>query len=485
MGALWTAAEAAEATGGGAVGDWQVTGVSIDTREIARGDLFVALKAARDGHEFVAAALEAGAGAALVSRVPEGVAEDAPLLIVEDVLEALEALGVAARARSEAKVVAITGSVGKTGTKEMLRTVLGDAGRVHAAERSFNNHWGVPLTLARMPRETEFAVIEIGMNAPGEIAPLSRLARPHVAVVTTVAAVHAEAFEDVRGIAREKAEIVAGLEPGGVAVLNRDVETYPILRRRAQRVGAEIVPFGSGGRPPFRLVNATMSGTTTCATARIRGEKVMFKLATPGRHLAENAMAVLAVAEAVGVDVAHASLSLGSWQAPSGRGARWRVNLGLAALDGAILLIDDAYNANPTSMGAAFEVLAAAEPRNGVGRVAKGRRVAFLTDMLELGPQAERHHADLAQHPALATVDRIHCAGPLMKHLHAALPHGQRGEWHEEATGLAAKVGRLLDAGDVALVKGSNGSRAALVVDAIRKLGQAVPAADAGEDEEL
>ncbi|QPH53013.1 UDP-N-acetylmuramoyl-tripeptide--D-alanyl-D-alanine ligase [Pontivivens ytuae] len=483
MSALWTAEEAQEATGGTGPTGWSATGVSIDTRSLEPGDLFVALKDVRDGHDFVAQALEKGAAAALVSRRPEGVAEDAPLLMVDDVLPALEALAVAARARAKAKVVAVTGSVGKTGTKEMLRATLAAFGTVHAAEKSFNNHWGVPLTLARMPRDADFAVIEIGMNAPGEIAPLSRLARPHVGIVTTVAAVHAAAFRDVRGIAREKASILEGLEPGGTAVLNRDIETYPTLRYRALKVGARTTTFGAKGRPPFRLVSARISGATTVARARIRGHRLMFKLAAPGRHLAENAMAVLAAVEALGLDLAQAALALGHWQAPQGRGARWRVNLGEAALDGSIVLIDDAYNANPTSMGAAFEVLAAAAPKHDIGRVARGRRVAFLTDMLELGPKAAEFHAELAQHPALATCDRIHTAGPLMQALHHALPHDKRGEWHGEAEALARRAGRLLDAGDVALVKGSKGSKAALIVDAILKLGQATAAHEPDDEE--
>ncbi|SOH95185.1 UDP-N-acetylmuramoyl-tripeptide--D-alanyl-D-alanine ligase [Monaibacterium marinum] len=481
---LWTAQEAQDATGGTGPTDWSATGVSIDTRELQQGDLFVALKDVRDGHDFVAQALAAGAAAALVTHRPKGVAEDAPLLIVEDVLSGLEALGRAARARMHGKVIAVTGSVGKTGTKDMLRAVLGAVGHVHAAERSFNNHWGVPLTLARMPREADFAVIEIGMNAPGEIGPLSRITRPHVGVLTTVAAVHAAAFTDVRGIAREKADIVAGLELDGAVVLNRDDATYRILRRKALRAGARVVPFGGAGRPPFLLLSTRLRGATTCAVARVHGDRLLFKLGTPGRHLAMNAMAVLAAVEAVGADVAQAAMALGQWRAPDGRGARWRIGRGHASIDGSVLLIDDAYNANPTSMAAALEVLEAATPKNGIGRVAKGRRVAFLTDMLELGPEAEAHHAALADLPMIQKIDRIHCAGPLMRALHEALPHSKRGEWYEDAEALAKRAGRLLDAGDVALVKGSKGSRAARIVDAILKLGHAVPAQSSAEDED-
>ncbi|RED12250.1 UDP-N-acetylmuramoyl-tripeptide--D-alanyl-D-alanine ligase [Pontivivens insulae] len=487
MSVLWHLDELIAATGGrfSAQPSRDITGVSIDTRSIEKGDLFVALKDVRDGHDFVAAALEAGAAAALVSHRPDGLAKDAPLLVVDDVLDALEGMARAARARMAGQVAAVTGSVGKTGVKEMLRHVLHQFGRVHAAERSFNNHWGVPLTLARMPRETDFAVIEIGMNAPGEIAPLSRFAQPDVAIVTTVAAVHVAAFEDVSGIAREKAEIVAGLVPGGTAVLNRDIETFPILQRRAKGVGAKIVTFGSAGRPVFHLESAQIKGATTVCTAQVHDRKLFFKLAAPGRHLAENAMAVLAAVEGLGQDVAHAALDLAQWEAPDGRGARWRVDLGEAGMDGAILLIDDAYNANPTSMGAAFEVLAAAQPRDGIGRVARGRRVLFLTDMLELGDIELTAHADLASHPTLSTIDRVHSAGPLMEALHTAMPQGKRGEWYDSAPKLAKRVAALLDAGDAVLVKGSKGSQAALIVDAIKKLGHCAPAASLEDEDEV
>ena len=249
---LWTAREAEAATGGKAIGDWCVDGVSIDTRTIEAGDLFVALKAARDGHEFVAQALDKGAGAALVSRVPEGVTPDAPLLIVDDVLAGLEALGRAARSRMSGKVVAVTGSVGKTSTKEMLRTVLGGQGKTHASVASYNNHWGVPLTLARMPADTEFAVIEIGMNHPGEIAPLAALAQPHVALVTTVAPAHLEAFEDVAGIAREKGAIFTGLVLTDLITgNNRTAEMMNIIELTDQAIG--FCPVSAAVRRPLRL----------------------------------------------------------------------------------------------------------------------------------------------------------------------------------------------------------------------------------------
>ena len=475
MSALWTRDSAVAATGGASERDWRASGVSIDTRSLRPGDLFVALTAARDGHDFVAEALARGAAAALVSRLPEGVPAEAPLLLVPDVLEGLRALGAAARARFRGRVVAVTGSVGKTGTKEMLRAALGAQGKVHAADKSFNNHWGVPLTLARMPADARFAVIEIGMNAPGEIAPLARLARPHVAMVTTVAAVHLAAFDGLDGIAREKAAVFSGLEPGGVAVMNRDIAQYPILHRAARRAGARPVRFGATGRPEYRLLDARVTGEATSIAARRGGETFYFKLAAPGAHLALNALGALACVEALGGDLARGALALASWRAPEGRGARWTVLLGPGGLDGAIRLIDESYNANPAAMEAALEVFAAEKPEDGFGRVAQGRRIAFLGDMLELGPSERALHAGLARVPAMRAVTKVHCAGGRMRALYDALPLGQRGEWFETAAEMAGKVGRLVDAGDIAMVKGSLGSKVGQVVEAIKRLGEARP----------
>lgn len=475
MSTLWSRDDAVAATNGASARDWTATGVSIDTRSLGRGDLFVAITAARDGHGFVAEALANGAAAALVSRLPGGVAADAPLLVVPDVQAALEALARAGRARFGGRVVAVTGSAGKTGAKEMLRTALGAQGRVHAAERSFNNHWGVPLTLARMDPGADYAAIEIGMNGPGEIAPLARLARPHVAMVTTVAPVHLAAFHDLDGIAREKGAVYSGLEPDGTAVMLRDLATYPILRAAARRAGARAVRFGATGRPEFRLLEVTVSEAGTVAKARVRGTPFLFKLAAPGRHLAMNALGVLAAVEALGGDIARAALALAQWRPPEGRGARWRVLLGPGGIDGAVTLIDESYNASPAAMTAAFEALAAVRPEDDVGRVARGRRVAFLGDMLELGPQERALHAELAAAPGLAAVAMVHCAGERMRALYAALPRAQRGEWFPDAASMARRAGRLLDAGDIALVKGSNGSRVSLVVDAIKKMGEVRP----------
>lgn len=468
---LWTSDEAVAATGGRTTAPWAAGGVSIDTRTLQPGDLFVALKDVRDGHDFVAQALEKGAAAALVSRVPDGLSSGAPLLVVPDVLKALEDLGRAARARAWARVVGVTGSVGKTSTKEMLRVVLGGQGRVHAAEASYNNHWGVPLTLARLPREADFAVIEIGMNHPGEIAPLSHMARPDVVVVTTVAPAHLEAFDSIEGIAHEKAAIIDGLQPGGVAVLNADIATSALLQAKAHEAQARAVTFGAAEGADYRMVSVQIGDDSTVVRATRQGQPVLYKVMSPGRHFAANGLAVLAVADALGLDPVISATDLGRWQPPAGRGVRERIMLDLVEETG-FDLIDDAFNANPASMAASLEVLVNARPQDGIGSRAKGRRIAVLGDMLELGPSEAALHAAIAQTPGLAAIDLIHCVGPRMKALHAALPRGQRGDWVATAAELVPRARHLIDAGDIILVKGSKGIKVSLMVDALRKLGQ-------------
>ena len=468
--ALWTSREAAAATGGNSTARWQADGVSIDTRTIQEGDLFVALKADRDGHDFVKMAFEKGAAAVLVTHKPDDVPDDAPLLIVPDVLKALEDLGQAARARTDAKVLAITGSVGKTSAKEMARTVLSRQGRTHAAEASYNNHWGVPLTLARMPKDTQYAVLEIGMSNPGEIAPLSRMAEPDVAMITTVAAAHLEAFDDITGIAREKATIIDGLRSNGIAVLNADTETSAVLDNYAARRNVTRVSFGQMS-PTWRLDHVALSEGQTLVQADTPNGPLMFKLSTAGRHFAMNGLGVLAACAALGADPVQAAIDLGNWAPPAGRGTHETVTIDPATSGEDLTLLDDAFNANPTSLTAALEVLASYNPRDNVGRVVKGRRVAILGDMLELGASEAQIHAEIANDPSMPALHLIHCAGPRMRHLYDALPDEQRGEWAETSAELAARASSLVDAGDVVLVKGSKGSKVALVVDAIRKLG--------------
>jgi UDP-N-acetylmuramoyl-tripeptide--D-alanyl-D-alanine ligase len=470
MSALWTSADAAAATKGRASREFEATGVSIDTRTLQKGDLFVALTDSRDGHDFVRAALAGGAAGAMVSHIPEGCGKADPLLIVPDVLAGLTDLGRAGRARAKARVIAVTGSVGKTSTKEMLRAVLAGQGRVHAAEASYNNHWGVPLTLARLPVEADFAVIEIGMSHPGEIAPLARLARPHLALITTVARAHMEAFENIEGIAREKASVFEGLEPDGIAILPGDLAVTPILLAAAKAQKARILRFGQGADDDYRLVSVNLAQDTTIAKASLMGTPLLFKVRTAGRHFARNALGVLAAATALGGDPAVIACDLGQWQPPGGRGQTEKVLLDPVEPAAYFDLIDDAFNANPDSMDAALEVLATATPRDGIGRHHTGRRIAILGDMLELGPTEQELHRALASHPALGAIDLVHCVGPRMRALWAVLPPRKRGEWHETAPELAARAHHLADAGDVILVKGSKGSKVSLVVDGLRKL---------------
>ncbi|WP_149140837.1 UDP-N-acetylmuramoyl-tripeptide--D-alanyl-D-alanine ligase [Gemmobacter caeruleus] len=478
--ALWTSAEAVAATGGHCPVAWQAQGVSIDTRSLAPGDLFVALKDVRDGHDFVAQALEKGAAAALVSRIPEGVAPDAPLLLVPDVLRGLEDLGRAARARTRARVIGVTGSVGKTSTKEMLRAMLAGQGRVHAAEASYNNHWGVPLTLARMPAEADFAVIEIGMNHPGEIAPLARLADLDVAVITTVAPAHLFAFDSLAGIAREKAAILDGLRPGGTAILPEGLEVSPLLRARAAETGIRAVTFAETGAD-WQIAQAQWGEEASTVQAATPAGPRLFRVQSPGRHFAVNALAVLAVAEALHLDPALSAQGLGRWVPPAGRGQRERIITDPVEETG-FDLIDDAFNANPASMAASLDVLSILQPQDNIGRIKRGRRIAILGDMLELGDSELALHAAIAGYPALASVTLVHCVGPRMKALHAVLPPAQRGEWVEQAADLLPRLRALVDAGDIVLVKGSKGIKVSLLVDALRKLGQGRPQEDKGAE---
>lgn len=464
---LWTAADAARATGGQATTDWQASGITIDTRSLQKGDLFIALKAARDGHDFVAQALQKGAAAALVSHIPEGVGPDAPLLIVPDVMAALTALGAAGRARARARVIGVTGSVGKTSTKEMLREMLSDFGQTHAAEASFNNHWGVPITLARLHPEADFAVIEIGMNHPGEIAPLAQLARPDIAMITAIAPAHLEAFDSIEGIAREKASIFEGLAEGGHAIYPCDLPTSPILDTAAKAAGARLWPFGTGS-DCLSADDLIQTETALVLRAQLSALRVTVRLTNAGAHFARNALACLGVAQALGLEPARAALALGRWQPPAGRGLRETITLDDVE-DLQFTLIDDAFNANPVSLEAALVMLATLTPaRDATGRA--GRRIAILGDMLELGPQEMDMHRAIAEYPALRAVDLVHCVGPRMAALHAALPQRKRGRHAQNADDLAQLAHILAAPGDIILVKGSKSSFVSRVVDGLRRL---------------
>jgi len=470
--ALWNSAFAAAATGGHVTVPFAASGVSIDSRTIQKGDLFVALKGPNhDGHDHVAAALAAGAAGAMVSRQPGNVPAGAPLLVVADTLKGLEALGRAARARSRAKVAAVTGSVGKTSTKEALRLALDVGGRpahpTHASAASFNNNIGVPLTLARLPIDAAYAVFEIGMNHPGEITPLTRMVRPNAAVVTTVEGVHTENFPDgIAGVAAAKAEIFDGfaadLEP--VAVLNRDNSFFDMLADRARARGARrIAGFGTDPRAEYRMTDFKPEPTASTVAATINGRRLTYRIGAPGRHWAINTLAVLAAAEALGVDAEAASAAFANIAAPKGRGQRHQV----AISGGTYQLIDDSYNASPVSMRASFDVLRAAVPGPG------GRRIAVLGDMLELGPMAPELHAGLAEPLLHAGVDLVFTCGTNMARLHATLPAAQRGVHAPSSDLLLPGVRAAVRNGDVVVVKGSLGSRMGRIVDALLQDGKA------------
>lgn len=460
---LWHAEEVAAATHGRLNTDnWQATGVSIDSRTCQPGDLFVAISGEQfDGHDFVASAFEAGAAAALVSQEPADLPKDAPLVQVEDAMHALEAMGRSARDRSKASVIGVTGSVGKTGTKEALSIAFGALGTTHATQGNLNNHIGVPLTLSRLPREARFAVIEMGMNHAGEISVLSKLARPDVAIITTIAAVHLEFFDSVAGIADAKAEIFDGMSEGSTAILNRDNVYFAILASRAWAHGVErVLGFGAHPEADACLSACALSGDGSDITARIGDRIIRYRLQVPGRHWIHNTLAVLASVHALEGDLNIAAEALGELSAPKGRGARFLIQLE----DGPVTVIDESYNASPASMRAAFAVLASSQPKTG------GRRIAVLGDMLELGETAPRLNAALARDLEAADVDRVFCAGPDMKALDDALPAAMRGGHAETSDALTAAVLDDIHAGDVVMIKGSLGSRMSVIVDALSGL---------------
>ncbi len=468
---LWTAYEAAAATGGALCArggdpdrwiaeEWAAKGVSIDTRSLKPGEIFVALKDTRDGHEFIRKAFEAGAAAALVARAPKDAPDSAPLLVVPDTLEGLSDLARAARDRNFGKRVAVTGSVGKTSTKEMLRAALATAGDVHAADKSFNNQWGVPLTLARMPMASDFGVFEIGMNHSGEITPLTRLVAPHVSVITTVAPAHLEFFSSVEEIAEAKAEIFLGMKPSSVAILPGDNPHYPLLRRRAEEVGVKrILSFGENADADFRLTGYRYDGEYAQITAELKGKKVSYKLSMPGKHQAINSLSTLAVVHAIDLDLDAAMVALANLTPAAGRGEQTRFSL---PGGGEAVLIDESYNANPASMAAALLLLGATRPAG------KGRRIAVLGEMLELGPESKALHAGLAKQLVAAGVDRLYVAGALMHELWEAAPVSMRGDISPAASGLLDGLLANLRDGDVVMIKGSNASRVSEIVHALK-----------------
>jgi UDP-N-acetylmuramoyl-tripeptide--D-alanyl-D-alanine ligase len=463
--ARWTAEAAIAATGGTSTAPWTAVGVSIDSRTTAPGELFVALQGPRfDGHDFVAQAFARGAAAAMVARRPPALADRAPLLLVNDTMTGMQALARAGRERVRATIIGVTGSVGKTGTKEALRLALDGQGPTHASAGNLNNQWGLPLSLARMPVGVAYGVFELAMNRPGEIAPLARLLRPDVAVITTIEPVHTAFFDTVEQIADAKAEIFAGMPPTGTAVLNRDNRYFARLRDAATAAGlGRIVGFGAHQAADVRLVDCALHATGSAVAASVMGRPIDYRLALTGRHNVQNSLAVLAAAAAAGADPVRAAGAMARLEPLAGRGRRHR----LALADGDAELIDESYNASPTSMLAALRTLAMSRPGPG------GRRIAVLGDMLELGRRSGDMHAALAGDIAglpEGGVALVFTAGTDMARLHAALPAPLRGGHAPDSATLAPLVTAAIRPGDVVMVKGSLGSRMAVVVAALRAL---------------
>lgn len=461
--ALWTVDELLASTGGRLHGQVTkpLTAVTIDSRAVGEGDIFVAIKGDKhDGHDFVANALTAGAGLGLVSRVTPAMLAAGPVLEVgDDPLKGLENMGRAARARCQGQIVAVTGSVGKTSTKEMLRVALSASGQTHASAASFNNHWGVPLTLARMPRETAFGVFEIGMNHSGEITPLVGMVRPHVTIVTTIAASHLGNFNSLDEIADAKAEIFTGVVPGGHAVISRDTPYFERLAAAARACGiTSVISFGKHPDADVRMERVALHAECCCITASVMGETIIYKLGLPGEHMAVNSLAVLAAAKLAGADLARAALALAEARPAKGRGVREA----RALHGGELLLIDESYNANPASVAAALGLLGASRPGKG------GRRIAVLGDMLELGEQSPQLHADLLEPMDAANVDVLYAAGPLMANLWERVVPARRGAYAATSDGLRDVLLQALRPGDVVMIKGSLGSRMGPLVEAIR-----------------
>lgn len=458
---LWTGEELARALEGRAQGGLPATvaGASIDTRTLQPGEAFFALKDVRDGHDFVRDALAKGAALAVVDEAHAPALADAgPLIVVDDVLAAMGRAGSFRRGQIHAGVIAVTGSVGKTGTKEALKLILSRQGETIAPVGSYNNHWGVPLTLLRTPRDVRYAVYEIGMSNPGEIAPLARMARPDVAIVTTVQPVHLASFPSVAAIADEKAAIYDGLPPHGVAIGNADIPYTDRLRAHAFAMRAgRFVSFGENPKADVRLISCGLQADMSTVEADIFGQRVAYKIASPGKHVVMNSLAVLAAVKLIGADLALAALAISQFTPPQGRGARQRLQIGA----GELTLIDESYNANPASMRAALDNLSRLVPGQ------RGRRIAVMGDMLELGPEEAAMHADLAGPVAEAGVDLVFASGPLMRNLYDALPSPRRGAYAATSAGLEALLLDALRPGDVVTVKGSLGSKMGPLVKAM------------------
>jgi UDP-N-acetylmuramoyl-tripeptide--D-alanyl-D-alanine ligase len=462
---LWTKESVSIATEGHIVSDtmsndWVAKGVSIDSRTCLPGDIFIALSGTKfDGHNYVSHALDCGAVAAVVSHVPEGLENLPALIVVEDSNQALIDMARYARASSNAKIIGVTGSVGKTTTKDGLTVALSVCGDTHSTLGNLNNHLGTPLTLSRLPNNALYSVIELGMNHSGELGEIAKLSQPDVAVITNIEAVHLENFDSVFGIADAKSEIFAGLGSAGTAVLNRDNIYFAYLSSIAEEYGIDrILSFGADPDSDSRLISMKSSDGGSDVIAEINGQTISYRLNTPGRHQVSNSLAILAVVDCLEADIVSASAALANLSAPLRRGRHYKVTTS----KGEFIVIDDSYNASPASMRASFEVLASASTSD-----SSGRKLAVLSDMLELGPDSRKMHAGLAQYLTTNKIDQVFTAGTLMSELDKALPKYMRGGHRNTPEELLPIVKQSIRDGDVILVKGSLGSRAGPIADAL------------------
>ena len=458
MGCLWTSEDVAIAIGSKKIGTWRAFGISTDTRTLKKGDIFFAISGKRDGNEYVETAFKLGAAAAIVSRAPRKWSKAQPVLIVQDVINALSAMASFAVNRSSASVIAITGSVGKTSSKDMMAFALRDFGKVHKAEKSFNNHIGVPLTLASAPADSDFIVVEIGMSNRGEILPLSLLASPHVVLITNVSAAHLSSLKNVNEIAREKSDICRGLRQPRIAVISRDSECFLELLRNVKKHSKSVLTFGEKGSPHYKLIKTVSKRNTTCAQIAMPGGITFyFKVNSPGKHNAVNALGVLVVLSALKLDIAKGILAIADWWPTVGRGSLTEIICETRLLNGIISVIDETYNANPKSMEAAIDTLSNFEHLGEVGvRNKMIRRVAIIGDMLELGTEENRKHEKLVEKLNLSNVDLVHCIGHRMKFLYNKLPISIKGKWYATVDEMIPRLHSLVRVNDAIMLKASN-----------------------------
>ncbi|MEE2774428.1 MAG: UDP-N-acetylmuramoyl-tripeptide--D-alanyl-D-alanine ligase [Pseudomonadota bacterium] len=472
-GNLWCSSDAIIATGGESTKDWVADGISTDSRNLNKGDMFVALSDKRDGHDFVREAFEHGASVAVVSKIPPGVSNDKALLIVPDVLKALNSLALFARQRFPGTVIAITGSVGKTGTKDMLSEALSAFGKVHKAQRSYNNHIGVPLTLALIPKDAQFVVLEIGMNNKGEIAPLSLMSAPHITLITSLGEAHLGNLLSLENIMLEKATICAGLKPGSICVIPSDTKLSKKLSKAVTKKGIKAISFGRENRPDFILKDVRVAKNITCARMNTpNGLESYFKVNSPGIHHATNAVGVIAILESLDLDTARGIMKLASWVPSSGRGFVTEIEIEGQTYTGILTVIDETYNANPQSVGAAIDLLSKFDSDQFRAQIPRQRKIAILGDMLELGSKEDEMHSALIDTLNLAYVDKIHCVGMRMRSFYNVLPLTKKGEWFKCVDEITPIVNKLVNIGDVVMLKASHSVGLSKVVDRLKSKGR-------------